>query len=185
MASVIGFRDIYVAVETSDGVYDTPKKISPGTNATVTPNYQIVTQYGDDRAVEIAEAMGDIDIEIGVTDLTPDDYALLLGKTKNADGVIEDSADDTPPYLALGFRLPKNNGAFRYYWYYKGRFTPPTNTHTTKGENLEFQAQTITGKFLAREDGKWRAHCDSDDVDIGAGITDAWFTKVYEPTPTP
>lgn len=180
---VIGLRDFHVAVMNTDGTYAVPKKIAPAISATITPNFNITTLYGDDQAVAVAEALGDIDVEINPTDLSTDDYALLLGKTKNADGVIEDSADDVAPYVALGFRLPKENGAFKYYWYYKGKFQPPANSHNTKGESVEFQTPTISGKFVARYDKKWRAHMESDDTAVVQSVVDAWFNGVYVPTP--
>ncbi len=180
---VIGLRDFHAAKVNEDGTYGVPKKLAPAISATITPNFQITTLYGDDQAVAVAEALGDIDVEINPSDLSIDDYAFLLGKTKNADGVIEDSADDVAPYVALGFRLPKENGAFKYYWYYKGKFQPPASSHNTKGESVEFQTPTISGKFVAREDRKWRAHMESDDSGVNQAVVDGWFTNVYVPTP--
>lgn len=179
---VVGLRDLYAAKVKADGTYDVPRKLAPAISANVTPNFQITTLYGDDRAVAVAEALGDIDVEIGVADLPADDYAFLLGKTKNADGVIEDSSDDVAPYVAIGFRLPFEDGGFRYYWYYKGKFNPPAQTNNTKGESVEFQTPTISGKFVARDDGKWRAHLDSNDTGANQTVIDGWFNAVYSPT---
>lgn len=178
---IIGLRDLHAAIVNSDGTHGTPRKLSPIVSANITPNFTITTQYGDDRAVAVAEAMGDIDIEINVTDLTPDEYAFLLGKTKNAEGVIVDSIDDVSPYIALGWRLPLDGGGFRYYWYYKGKFNPPAATHQTKGENVEFQTSTISGKFVPRSDGNWRAHHDSPAV--LTSVATNWFASVYTPLP--
>lgn len=180
---VIGLRDLHVAKLNEDGTYDAPKKLSPLVNANITPNYQIVTQYGDDRAVAVAEAMGNITVEIGLTDLTTEDYEYIFGKTKNADGVLEDTVDDVIPYVALGFRLPKEDGGFRYYWYYKGKFQPPSSAHQTKGENIQFEQPTISGTFMARDDGKWRAWVDSKDEGVSPTVISGWFANVYEPTP--
>jgi phi13 family phage major tail protein len=180
---VVGLRDFHVAIMSGDGTYEVPAKIAPAISANITPNFNITTLYGDDQAVAVAEALGDIDVELNITDLTPDDYALILGKTKNTDGVVEDSTEDIAPYLALGFKLPKESGGFRHYWYYKGKFNPPSVSHNTKAGTPEFQTATISGKFMAREDKKWRAHMDSDDPEINQAVVDAWFNDVYEPTP--
>ncbi|MBS4188652.1 phage tail protein [Bacillus sp. FJAT-49705] len=178
---VIGLRDFYAAKVEDDETLGVPRKLSPAISANITPNYNITTLYGDDRAVEVAEALGDIDFEIGMTDLTQDDYAFLLGKEKNSDGVIEDSADDIAPYVSIGFRIPLSGGGFRYYWYYKGKFNPPTQQAQTKGENVEFQTPTISGKFVSREDGKWRASIDSTDTGVNQSVIDNWFKEVYKP----
>lgn len=181
MGYPIGLRDLHFAKLNADNSYAVPVKLSEAITASVTPNFTITTLYGDDRAVAVATALGDIDVSINATDLKPAEYDLLMGTTKNADGVIEDSVNDVAPYGALLFRLPFDDGGYRYYCYYKGRFQPPGTTSNTKGGSVEFQTPTITGKFVAREDGKWRAHHDSP-----AALTSVatnWFAGVYEPTP--
>jgi phi13 family phage major tail protein len=182
MGYPVGLRDLHFAPLLADGTgYDAPVKLSEAVTANITPNYTITTLYGDDRAVAVAEALGDIDIEIAVTDLKSAEYDLLMGTSKNADGVIEDSVDDVAPYGALLFRLPFEDGGFRYYAYYKGKFQKPGTSHNTKAGETAFQNSTITGKFMSRDDGKWRARLDS--TDDTAGVAANWFTSVYEPTP--
>lgn len=182
---VVGLRDIHVALLSEDGTYEAPRKLAPAMTAEVTPNFEITTLYGDDQAVAVAEALGDIDVSIGITDLSSDDYAFLLGRKKNEDGVIEDSTDDVSPYVAIGWALPKENGAMRYYWYYKGKFTIPSESNTTKQGTTEFQTPTLSGKFMARDDKKWRARVDSDDSGVNNSVIANWFSEVYEPSATP
>lgn len=183
--ALVGLKDLYAAKFNEDGTYETPRKLAPAMSASITPNTTSATLYGDDHAVEVAEGLADVSVEIGVTELTDEDYAFLLGKEINEDGVIEDSADDVAPYVALGFRSQKSNGAYRYVWLYKGKFSLPTDSHQTKGENIEFQTPTITGKFMPRDDGKWRARVDSDSAGVNQDVIDNWFNSVYEPTVTP
>lgn len=176
----IGLRDLHFAKLKNDGTYETPVKLSEAINASITPNFTITTLYADDRAVAVANALGDIDISLTVSDLSDSDYDLLMGTTKNADGVIEDSVDDVAPYGALGFRLPLADGGFRYYWYYKGKFQPPAATHNTKGSEVQFQNPQITGKFVARDDGKWRARF-THDSGTPSDVATNWFNSVYKP----
>lgn len=182
MAYPVGLRDLYFAKQNADGTYVAPRKIKEAISAKIKPNFQITTLYGDDRAVVIAEALGDIDIALDVTDLTPDDYAYIMGITKNTDGVVEDSINTIAPYGAIMFRLPLNEGGFRYYCYYRGKFSSPDLTHTTKGGKSDFQTTSVSGKFMPRSDGKWRAHVDSTDVGVSQTVIDNWFTTVYVPT---
>lgn len=188
MTTQIGLKNIHAAKVMSEGsttiAYDIPMKISKAITANITPNFSISTLYADDQAVEVDETLGDIDIEIGVQDLTTEEYAYLLGKTVNADGVIEDSVNDVAPYIALGFEIPLSGGGKRLYWYYKGKFQVPSSEHTTKQGSVTYQTPTISGKFMARGDGKWRAHIDSTDTTAKAEVIDGWFNFVYEPTPT-
>lgn len=184
MAAFIGIENLVAAkFNEEEGTYDTPRVLTPLTNIGVTPNTDSVTLYGDNRAVAVAESLGDIDIEVGVTELTDADYAFLLGKSINGDGAIEDSVDDIAPYVALGFASTKSNGAKRLSWYYKGKFLTPAETLATKGESTEFQTPVISGKFMAREDGKWRATIDTDSKEVSQEVVDTWFDEVYEPTP--
>jgi phi13 family phage major tail protein len=181
-AYAIGLRDLYFAKLKADGTYDVPAKLSEAITATITPNYTITTMYGDDRAVAVAGALGDIDVSITTSDISDSDYDLLMGTTKNADGVIEDSIENIAPYGALGFRLPLEGGGFRYFWYYKGKFQPPAANHQTKGNSVEFQNPQITGKFVTRDDGKWRARF-THDSGTASTVATNWFTSVYTPTP--
>jgi phi13 family phage major tail protein len=184
-AYAIGLRDVVFAPFAPDptsGLYLPPVKLSESLTAGITPNFTITTLYADDRAVAVASALGDIDIQLTVSDLSDADYDLLMGTKKNTDGVIEDDIDDVAPYGALGFRLPLEGGGFRYYWYYKGKFQPPALTHNTKGGGVEFQSPAISGKFMARDDGKWRSRLTHIGTAANA-IAATWLSEVYEPTP--
>jgi len=180
----VGLSDFHAAVyDPALKTYSTPVKLSPAVSANITPNFESVTMYGDDRAVYIEEALGAIEFEFAVTDLKTAEYELLLGKTKNADGVLIDSVDDQAPFVAIMFRMKLAGGGYKYYCYYQGKFQTPGTEAATKGESIEFAPETLTGSFVAREDGKWRAHLNSNDE--GAEATAAtWFTAgPYEATP--
>jgi len=181
--AVVGLKKVHVALLTEEetNVYAVPKQLSPAVSSNIVPNFTTTPLYGDDRIVHVDEALGDIDVEIAITDLTDEDYALLMGVTANSDGVIEDSTNDQAPYVALGFEMAKPEGGVALRWYYKGKFQKPSENSTTKSETTTFQTPTITAKFMAREDNKWRARVDyKDAAAINAAVRDSWFTKVYE-----
>lgn len=187
----VGLKNIYAAkvlTDTDAGTtYDTPRKISEAITANVTPNVETATLYADDKLSEVEEALGDIDIEIGIKDLSVEDYAFLLGKTVDSDGGITDNASDSAPYVALGFEVPLSGGRKRMYWYYKGKFNIPSSEHTTKQGSTEFQTPTISGKFMPRQsDGDWRYRLDSNEAN--AAVVNSWFSAVKEKpvtVPTP
>lgn len=79
--------------------------------------------------------------------------------------------------------MPKPDGGVALRWYFKGKFQKPSESATTKGDTTEFQTPTISAKFMAREDGKWRARVDYTGATIDPLVRDAWFTKVYEEAP--
>lgn len=183
----IGLKNAYAAVyDEATNTYETPVKLSPAISANVTPNFESTTLYGDDRAVYVEESLSTIDMEISTTDLTNEDYILLMGVEANADGVIEDSVNDVAPYVAIGFEMPKTNGGVALRWYYKGRFQKAGEEAATKGETVEFQPPALTATFMAREDGKWRARVDyKDAASIDEEVYSTWYDNVYEPVVTP
>lgn len=182
--ATVGLKNFHVAVLTDEATntYATPVKLGPAIEANVTPNFESATLYGDDRPIESATSMSGIEVEINVADLSPEHYELLMGVTKNADGVIIDNIEDVAPYVALMFEMPKADGKKKMFIYYKGKFQPTSTEAATKGESVEFQTQTITATFLAREDGNWRAHIDTSDPDVLPATVDAWYTAPYELT---
>ncbi|SDI19271.1 phage major tail protein, phi13 family [Alteribacillus persepolensis] len=179
----VGLRDIHVALitEEADGTitYDTPKKIAGAIEATMTPNTSRATLYADDRPAENAQSLAETEVSFGVGYLELEDYALLLGKEVNADGAIVETIDDKPPYVAFGFRSERSDGTFEYNWYLKGDFAVPEESYNTKNDSIEFQTQTITGQFIAREDGKWRSRIVENDT-ADQTVIDGWFDAVYD-----
>jgi phi13 family phage major tail protein len=180
MAGVkVGLKDLHIAILGKDGSYDTPQKFARAIDATITPNTNSTTLYADDQASEVAESMGDVEVEINVDDLSTEQYALLLGKTVNEDGVVVDKSDDVSPYLALLFRSLKSNGEYRYVVLYKGKFSIPEDSYRTKADQVEFVNQTLSAKFVSKDDGEWRARVDSDDPTVSPQVIDEWFDYVY------
>lgn len=184
----VGLKNIYVAkiIDETGGktTYDTPRKIAHAITANITPNRESSVLYGDDMAVETEEALADIDVELTLTDLNVPDYAFLMGATVDAQGGIVDCVDNVAPYVALGFEIPLSKGGTRLFWYYKGKFGIPSSEHNTKQGSVEYQTPTISGKFLPREDGKWRYRLDA--TETNADVVADWFNKVQEePTQLP
>ncbi len=188
MAGVsVGLKDLYYAPLTSDDstgvVYETPTKIAGAITATITPTTNSATLYADDGASETASSLGEITVALNVKDLPKQAQADLLGHTINADGVLVRSADDTAPYVAIGFRSMKSNGEYRYVWLYKGKFQPQEQSFQTKGDTPQFNTPTINGVFVKREhDNQWQVEVDADDESVDATVISNWFNSVYEET---
>lgn len=185
IAVPVGLQDIYYAkllsgdTATEAPVYETPKALLPAITANVTPTVESATLHGNDGPIITANALSEIEVEIGVANLDLEQQADLLGSKIDADtGLLWDNSDDQAPEVALGFRRSMSDGSFVYTWLLKGKFTLPTEEATTKQGEIEFQTPTITGTFLKRiYDGEWRVRADSRNADSAAAIA-AWFTKV-------
>ncbi|WP_339194263.1 major tail protein [Paenibacillus sp. FSL P4-0176] len=185
IAVPVGLQDIYYAkllsgdTATEAPVYETPKALLPAITANVTPTVESATLHGNDGPIITANALSEIEVEIGVANLDLEQQADLLGSKIDADtGLLWDNSDDQAPEVALGFRRSMSDGSFVYTWLLKGKFTLPTEEATTKQGEIEFQTPTITGTFLKRiYDGEWRVRADSRNVESAAAIA-AWFTTV-------
>ncbi|MEK4273131.1 major tail protein [Paenibacillus sp. FSL R7-0026] len=182
IAVPVGLQDIYYAKLTKDdatGVeYGTPIALLPAITANVTPTVESATLHGNDGPIVTANAISEIEVEIGVANLDLEQQADLLGSTISDDGLLWDNSDDQAPEVALGYRRSMSDGSFIYTWLLKGKFSLPAEEATTKQGEVEFQTPTITGTFLKRAyDNEWRVRADSRNAGSAAKIA-AWFTAV-------
>lgn len=185
--ATIGLKDIYYAKITDDDetgtTYDTPKRMGGAMTANVQPAFNTADLRSDDGVTETAESRGVTTVSVNTDDLSPEVQSDIYGKEINSDGVLVDSQEDRPPYIALMFRAEKANGSYRYTVLYRGKFTPPETNYETKQETPAFQTPTTEGRFLARKsDGKIGAQVDEDGEEVDANITNTWFDEPYEET---
>jgi len=102
--------------------------------------------------------------------------------------------NDTPPWVAIGFRTLKSNGKYRYVWLYKGRFSDPEDNNETKADSINFQSDTIRGQFVklnypvevATGVAKrvWKYEIDADNPDANEATMSTWFDDVKMPSST-
>lgn len=186
----IGVDKLYAALVTSDDssgvVYGTPFALQGVTEIGYNPNTQMAVFYADDGAYESISQDGETDLNIKVADLLPAHYALLMGVTQSANGVIDEDRDDNPPEVAIGYRTKKSNGEYRYVWVLKGKFGKPQISAQTGAGSINMQQMEIPYKGLNRDyDGKKRRKVDTDDDLFPTGLTNAamanevtgWFSS--------
>lgn len=158
----------------------------------VNPNSSSETLFADDGPMESATTLGKIDVEVKKNELTAAERAGLLGHALDTKGGLIYGSSDTPPFVALGFRTLKSNGSYRYVWLYKGRFQDPEEQNETKGDGINFQADTIKGQFVKLSNSykvgdkdryPWKYEVDEDTATADAAVITAWFTAVTMPTP--
>lgn len=173
--------------------YDSAVRILGAITANFSPNASNDTLFADDGPYETASTLGAMSLELNVADLPPENRAELLG-AKYENGILIHTSDDIPPYVAVGMSVKKSNGADRYIWYLKGKFTAPDDNNQTKADSINWNTPTITGNFLKRDsDNQWRVSIDTDDANVQAETKNNWFespnvgtlTQVGAITPTP
>jgi len=175
------FRYIALKKDTTDLIeYDTIiKKLIGARSIKVVPKVDSAELYGDDQLLETASALGAIEVEIDVADLTLQERADFLGY-KYENGVLIENKDFNPPEIAFGFEAPKSRSktsteAFRLVWLTKGKAEPLEEEGKTKEDKIGFQTQKIKLKFMPRiKDGTYKITADTDET--GAPTVEEFFT---------
>ena len=159
------------AAPTYDTGFIIGKAVSANKNITSNDN----PLYGDDAIAENYTFFSEGTIELGVTDFGTDTedtleiQAKLLGHTVETEGegssavkVIVKKASDNAPYVGLGYYKTKKLNNVKMYeatLLYKVKFQLPSEETTTKGQNIEWQTPSITGRImtLAENSDKYEA----------------------------
>jgi len=183
---LIGLSNFYYALlnyDTTAGVsYQTPTALKGALTVSYNPNSEVATLFADDGPYDTAETIGEIELDVGIADISQEDYAAIMGHTITG-GVMNELATDQPVDVAFGFKAKRSNGGFSYYWFLKGKFSKPSMDHETKGDAINWQTPTMNGKFATRVyDGRYKSTTRDDADDYTAAIGTAWFSSVYGTT---
>ncbi|MCL2080237.1 MAG: hypothetical protein FWH17_10465 [Oscillospiraceae bacterium] len=142
----------------------------PGTvSVGFTANSQTIPFHADNGVYVSAAQTGDITLTVGLADIPPEIQAAWFG-SKYENGMIEDGELNAQE-MAVGYRVKKANGAYRYFWLYKGVASPPSENVNTTGNTLTHQSDSITiSCAMLASTGKYRRRIDSDDKNLPAGV---------------
>lgn len=198
MATRIGCDNlVYAPMKTEDTpeaapVYGSVVKAPGVMSLNINPNGSQETLFADDGPMETASTLGKIEVEIQKNELTTQNKADLLGHEIDADGALLYADNDIAPWMAIGFRTLKSNGTYRYVWLYKGKFTEPEDANETKGDSINFQADTISGQFTRlnyaykvnnKDKRLWKYELDEEAAtETGKAKLATWFNSVVLPT---
>jgi len=183
---LIGLDRFFYALLNSDTTasvsYQTPVALKGALTVAYNPNSEVATLFADDGPYDTAETIGEVELDVGIADISQEDYAAIMGHAITG-GVMNELATDQPVDVAFGFRAKRSNGGYSYYWFLKGKFSKPSMDHETKGDSISWQTPTMSGKFTARiYDGRYRSTTRDDATDYTAAIGTAWFSSVYGTT---
>lgn len=196
MATRIGCDNlVYAALTADDGTvapsYGAVKEAPGVMSLNINPNASQETLFYDDGPGESATTLGNIEVEIQKNELTTENKADLLGHTIDAKGALIYGSNDTPPWVAIGYRTLKSNGKYRYVWLYKGKFLEPEDNSETKGDSINFQSETISGQFVklemaykigSKEIQPWKYEIDAEHADADEALIGSWFGDVQFPS---
>lgn len=111
--------------------------------------------YADDSIAEDDNGITGGEIELGLDDMTDDVRVFLLGDKMTAGSgdnpATYETGDAAAPYVGFGFiRVRRKAGAttFQAVWFYKAQFGEASEEAQTKGESIEWQTPTLTGRIM-------------------------------------
>ena len=187
VSSTIGLKNVVIAPLTTDTeeghTYGTVQAVAGAIEASVTPdNTDPDILYADDIEFDTLYADPSVTFKLKMADIPLTIQEMLLANEIDDKGVLVRTAQDKPPYFAVGFKSEKSNGKYRYVWLYKVRAKPVTENFATKeGDTVTRQNPEIEFTAIKRtHDGRWQAVADEGENGFSAG--DTFLTTVYEPT---
>ena len=192
-APKIGLDSVHIARVISDDangiVYDTPIALKGAVNATVNPNSDVATDYGDNGVFFVTNNRGNTEMNLELIGIDPSTRALMLGQTK-VNGVTVETPLDQSPYFAVGFRVwiageKDGEKRYQYFWYAKGKFSVPETGGTTKKDTIEFGHENLTAQFAQTVyNGIICTHARNDDDEVPASVITNWFNAPVVQTTT-
>jgi phi13 family phage major tail protein len=183
-APVVGLKNVVYALLTKDDatgvVYGPVKPLVGAMTAKITPKVSSTPISSDDAVSEMVYFTGTTSIEFQQKNIPLEAQAEMLGHLIVAGVMIRNSADIAPE-IAMGYMSKKNNGAYEYDWYFKGKLEDPAKDHESLGEKVTPKYKTLKGEFYNRIfDGNASKQSDTDSVNYVASIGANWFTSVEQ-----
>lgn len=190
--AMIGVQQLFafpITTETEGALptYGEPFRIAKAIQVDLNPNVVEGSLDGDDSQIEYETAITRYDISLNIDDLSAEVESELLGKKIDTLGGVLSGVNDETPYFAVAFRIPRSKGVgggYEYRILYRVRFASGfAESFQTKGENINFQTPTLTGRALAREFDQQYSYKLADDGTKPAvkTVTAKWFEEVTEP----
>lgn len=162
----IGMRHVVaatIATETPGAAltYDAGMVVGKAIQGNLTWNRNDNPLYADDAIAENDNGATGGSIELVTDDLLDVVRAYLLGDEAISAGTGTsatteyESTDEPAPYVGFGYmRVRVKNGVTSYQavWYHKAQFGETTENAQTKGQTIEWQTPTLTGRIMGVND---------------------------------
>lgn len=156
--SFIGADSIHYALVTQDDASayaaGAPVYMAPTMTITQAHKTNIKTQFADDQAYDVMISNAESELDLEVTGLPLDVMGILLGQVYDSASERLFDNGGIPPDVALSFRSKRTDGTYRYYQFFKGKFSMPAEDHATQADTpdpkptkLKFTAVPTTYKF--------------------------------------
>lgn len=189
VSSTIGLKNVVITPLTADTetehTYGTVQAMAGAIEASVTPdNTDPDIMYADDIEFDTLYADPQLTFKLKMADIPLAIQEMLFANVIDDNGVLIRTAQDKPPYFAVGFKSEKSNSKFRFVWLFKVRAKPLTENFATKeGDTVTRQNPEVEFTAIKRtHDGRYQAVADEGENGFTAEKGAAFLSTVYEPS---
>lgn len=142
--------------EGSEPTYSAGKVIGKAIQANLTITRNDNPLYADDTIAEDDNGITGMSLELGLDDITEEVQVYMLGTVKETTGTTASvdtylDSDASAPPVGVGYiRVRRKGGVTSYQgvWIYKATFGYTDESAQTKGESIEWQTPTVTGRCV-------------------------------------
>lgn len=192
VSSTVGLKNVVIAPLTEDTeatlTYGELQLLAGAIEASITPeNADPDIQFADDIEFDVLYPDPELSFKTKMADIPLQIQEMIFGNQIDDNGVLVRTAQDKPPYFAVGFKSEKSDKSFRYVWLYKVRAKPVTESYATKeGKTLNRQTGEVEWTAIKRtHDGRYQAVADEGQNGFTAEKGATFLQTVYEPSFTP
>lgn len=192
VSSTVGLKNVVIAPLTVDTeetlTYGELQLLAGAIEASITPeNADPDIQYADDIEFDVLYPDPELSFKTKMADIPLQIQEMIFGNQIDENGVLVRTAQDKPPYFAVGFKSEKSDKSFRYVWLYKVRAKPVTESYATKeGKTINRQTGEVEWTAIKRtHDGRYQAVADEGQNGFTAEKGATFLQTVYAPSFTP
>lgn len=192
VSSTVGLKNVVIAPLTVDTeetlTYGELQLLAGAIEASITPeNADPDIQFADDIEFDVLYPDPELSFKTKMADIPLQIQEMIFGNQIDDNGVLVRTAQDKPPYFAVGFKSEKSDKSFRYIWLYKVRAKPVTESYATKeGKTLNRQTGEVEWTAIKRtHDGRYQAVADEGQNGFTAEKGATFLQTVYAPSFTP
>lgn len=188
MKSHVGLKGVVIAevlTDTTEGTtYGEVQPVKGAIDMSITPsNTDPDVQYADDIEYDVINPDPEIAVAMEFTQLPLQIQAKLEGHKMDDNGVLVQTAGDTPAYYAIGGMSELRGSGYRYVWLLKCRAKPITETyHTKEGQTITRQTGKIEFTAIKRaSDNRYQFKADEGQNGFTAELAKTFLQSVYTP----
>ena len=192
VSSTVGLKNVVIAPLTVDTeetlTYGELQLLAGAIEASITPeNADPDIQFADDIEFDVLYPDPELSFKTKMADIPLQIQEMIFGNQIDDNGVLVRTAQDKPPYFAVGFKSEKSDKSFRYIWLYKVRAKPVTESYATKeGKTINRQTGEVEWTAIKRtHDGRYQAVADEGQNGFTAEKGATFLQTVYAPSFTP